>query len=230
MSEPSKMSENQDIICVECCEQKIFAVGSCPDECPECKINLKECDLKIPPFSVPTPFSRAQDHPCSIVIKPTKGDFLHDYQNRNNLHIGLTNSKGFVVEYDSQGLHRDRTLDWNQCIVIGLNNAIDPDVICDPDWPEYWDACLEAASVLSPSQWTVEAYEAQEHNCFAFVLAFLRSLKQNPLSMHANNKVDFCTHYVLPKTILAGKYICLFRKIKARDTGVYVTSKKYNRK
>ena len=49
---------------------------------------------------------RAQDHPCSIVIKPTKGDFLHDYQNRNNLHIGLTNSKGFVVEYDSQGLHR----------------------------------------------------------------------------------------------------------------------------
>ena len=49
---------------------------------------------------------RAQDHPCCIVIKPTKGDFLHDYQNRNNLHIGLTNSKGFVVEYDSQGLHR----------------------------------------------------------------------------------------------------------------------------
>ena len=36
-----------------------------------------------------------------------------------------------------------------------------PDVIGDPDWPEYWDACLEAASALSPSQWTVEAYEAQ---------------------------------------------------------------------
>merc|ERR1712008_443092 len=79
--------------------------------------------------------------------------------------------------------------DWNQCIVIGLNNsAIDPDVIGDPDWPEYWDACLEAASALSPSQWTVEAYEAQEHNCFAFVLAFLRSLKQNPLSMHPITK------------------------------------------
>ena len=36
-----------------------------------------------------------------------------------------------------------------------------PDVIGDPDWPEYWDACLDAASALSPSQWTVEAYEAQ---------------------------------------------------------------------
>jgi len=100
------MSENADIICVEHCEQKIFAVGSFPGTCSQCHINLKDCDLKIPPFSVPTPFSRAQDHPCCIVIKPTKGDFLHDYQNRNNLHIGLTNSKGFVVEYDSQGLHR----------------------------------------------------------------------------------------------------------------------------
>ena len=48
--------------------------------------------------------------------------------------------------------------------------------------------------------------QAQEHNCFAFVLAFLRSLKQNPLSMHANNKVDFCTHYVLPKTIQGISY------------------------
>ena len=45
---------------------------------------------------------RASDHPCSVVIKPTKGDFLVDYQNRNNLHIGVTNSKGLVIEYDSK--------------------------------------------------------------------------------------------------------------------------------
>ena len=160
------------------------------------------------------------------MIKPTKGDFLNDYQNRNNLHIGITNSKGFVVEYDSQGLHRDRTLDWNQCIVVSLQNAIDPDIQADPDWPEYWDACLETAAYnQTASQWTEEAYEAQEHNCFAFVLAFLRSLKQNPVSKHANNKIDFCSHYVLPKTTLAGKYICLFRKIK-ENQGLYVTQSK----
>ena len=55
---PSKMSDNADIICVEHCEQKIFAVGSFPGTCSQCQINLKDCDLKIPPFSVPTPFSR----------------------------------------------------------------------------------------------------------------------------------------------------------------------------
>ena len=88
-------------------------------------------------------YFRAQDRPCSVVIKPTKGNFLHDYQNRNHLHIGVTNSKGFVVEYDAQGIHRDKTLDWKNCIVIGLNGAIDQDVREDPDWPEYWDMCLE---------------------------------------------------------------------------------------
>lgn len=166
---------------------------------------------------------RAQDHPCSVVIKPTKGDFLNDYQNRNNLHIGITNSKGFVLEYDSKGLHRDRTLNWNQCIVVNLNSAIDPDVASDPDWPEYWDSCLEQVAQQNLT-WTLDRYDSQEHNCFAFVLAFLRSIKQNPLSLHANNKVDFCAHYVLPKTTLAGKYICLYRKIK-NNAGIYVTSK-----
>ena len=120
--------------------------------------------------------------------------------------------------------HRDRTLDWNRCIVIHMNNYIDPDVVKDPDWPEYWDLCLNQTLTASPN-WNVEAYEAEDHNCFAFVLAFLRSLKQEPLSSHANNKLEFCTKYVLPKTTIAGKYICLFRKIREHK-GLYAASVK----
>ena len=45
--------------------------------------------------------------------------------------------------------------------------------------------------------------------------------------MHANQKLDFCTHYVLPKTTLVGKYICLYRKIKNHG-GLYVTKSKKN--
>ena len=88
----------------------------------------------------------------------------------------------------------------------------------------YFCIYLQRAVTSSP-QWTVEAYDAEEHNCFAFVLAFLRSLKQNPLSTHANQKLDFCTHYVLPKTTLAGKYICLYRKVQNHG-GLYLTPKK----
>ncbi len=78
------------------------------------------------------------------MIKPTKGDFLLDYQNRSNLHIGITDSKGSVVEYDVEGIHADRSQEWGRCVVLdGLSSAFGKDVVEDPDWPEYWDICLE---------------------------------------------------------------------------------------
>ena len=46
-----------------------------------------------------------------------------------------------------------------------------------------------------------------------FVLNFLKSLKQDPFSSEASNKLEFCRKFILPKTTLAGKYICLYRKI-----------------
>ena len=46
-----------------------------------------------------------------------------------------------------------------------------------------------------------------------FVLNFLKSLKQDPFSSEATNKLEFCRKFILPKTTLAGKYICLYRKI-----------------
>ncbi len=48
---------NTEIICVEHCDKKIFALGF-PDECPDCQSNLKECELTFPPFSLPMPFAR----------------------------------------------------------------------------------------------------------------------------------------------------------------------------
>ena len=111
-----------------------------------------------------------------------------------------------------------------------------PHLLSDPDWGEYWDMCLE--NTLRKDQgvaeaertwktsmggggysWSKEDYNEDEHNCFAFVLNFLKSLKQNPFSSEANNKLDFCRKFILPKTTLAGKYICLYRKIKKCGDG-----------
>lgn len=202
------------IICFEHCEKKVFSSLCLPRQCPTCSTDLLDCDLKIPPFVVPSPFKRAQDHPCSIVVKPTKGDFLNDYINKSNLHIALTNSAGFVVEFDQEGVHRDRTLEWNQCLVINLQEA-DPmgaDIVQDPDWGEYWDLCLD--TVLSSTSWTRDNYNEADNNCFAFVLDFLTTLKQNPFSGWAQSRVDFCQRFVLPKTVMAGKYIMLYRKLR----------------
>lgn len=157
------------------------------------------------------------------MIKPTKGDFLTDYKNKSNLHIALTTSKGFVIEYDNKGVHRDRTLDWNRCIVIDNFGPLD---ICrDPDWGEYWDFCLD--ETLKSPNWTVDDYNENDHNCFEFVLAFLRTLKQNPFSAAAANKFEFCERYILPKTTSAAKYICVYRKLKDNG-GVLVRDKNKN--
>lgn len=107
-------SSKEDLLCFEHCDKKmIFCASSAvlPSAlCPVCQTSIPECKFQNPPFKLPSPFSRAQDHPCTLVIKPTKGgSFLRDYVNHGNLHIAVTNSNGIVVEYDMDGIHKDRT-------------------------------------------------------------------------------------------------------------------------
>jgi len=161
------------------------------------------------------------DYPTSIVIKPTKGNFLVDYTNRSNLHIAITDSQGEVVEFDESGVRKDRTEDWNQCLVVNLQET-DPmvaDMVQDPDWGEYWDLCLE--NTLHTHDWSMESYHVEENNCFTFVLAFLTMLNQHPFTGWASSKVSFCQKLILPKTVLAAKYIMLFRKLQ-ENMGVVV--------
>jgi len=201
------------ILCFEHCSRKVFSVSNLPEQCPSCSTDLLDCDLKIPPFAVPSPFKRAQDFPCSIVIKPTKGTFLADYTNKSHLHIAITDSQGDVVEFDQGGVHRDRTTDWGQCLVVGLaeSEPLVADMVGDPDWGEYWDLCLGRTL---EGDWTRETYSEEDNNCFTFVLDFLTQLNQHPFTEWASSKVSFCQKLILPKTVLAGKYIMLFRKLQ----------------
>jgi len=205
------------ILCFEHCGKKVFSVSSLPEQCPSCSTDLLDCDLKIPPFAVPSPFKRAIDFPCSIVIKPTTGTFLTDYTNKSNLHIAVTDSRGEVVEFDQHGLHRERSLEWNQCLVVGLAEAepLVADMVGDPDWGEYWDLCLD--HTLANKDWSSHAYSEEENNCFSFVLSLLTELNQHPFTEWASSKVSFCQKLILPKTVLAGKYIMLFRKLQQNN-------------
>jgi len=201
------------ILCFEHCSKKVFSVSCLPEQCPSCSTDLLDCDLKIPPFAVPSPFKRALDFPCSIVIKPTKGTFLSDYTNKSHLHIAITDSRGEVVEFDQEGIHRDLTPSWSQCLVVGLaeSEPLVADMVGDPDWGEYWDLCLHTTLM---GDWTRESYREEDKNCFSFVLDFLTKLNQHPFTDWATSKVSFCQKLILPKTVLAGKYIMLYRKLK----------------
>jgi len=164
---------------------------------------------------------RARDYPCSIVIKPTKGTFLSDYTNKSNLHIAVTDSVGEVVEFDKSGVRRDRSRAWEQCLVVSLadHDLGVAEMMGDPDWSEYWDMCLE--QTLTTDQWSETRYHEDDNNCFTFVLTFLRTLNQRPFTDWASSKVDFCQKLILPKTVLAGKYIMLYRKL-TQNNGLVV--------
>eukprot|EP00094_Tigriopus_californicus_P004770 TCALIF_04590-PA protein Name:"Similar to C3orf83 Putative uncharacterized protein C3orf83 (Homo sapiens)" AED:0.13 eAED:0.13 QI:0/0.25/0/0.8/1/1/5/0/497 len=212
------MSSVPGIVCFEHCGQRVFCLDV-PQICPGgCGTALKDCDFLLSPFQLPSPFSKAVEYPCSIAIKPTEGTFLRDYRSGHNLHIGLTDSQGKVHEFAEYGLHSDSNDNWHQCIVINLlAKEFHPVISDDPDWKEYWDWTL--AQVLASGQWNTNTYHRDEMNCFDFVLTFLRSLRQEPFSSLARDKVDFCQRVILPKTSLAGKYIRLFRKLEETTDG-----------
>lgn len=69
-------------------------------------------------------------------------------------------------------------------------------------------------------QWTSKAYHEEKHNCYTFVLTFLRALDYGTLSIAAANRTSFCERFIVPRTTAAGKYISLYRKL--RDVGFYV--------
>lgn len=71
------MHGDPGILCFQHCEKdvKIFCFDL-PKICPLCKKDLLTTELRIPPFRIPYPFTGAKKMPCSVVIKPTSGDFL----------------------------------------------------------------------------------------------------------------------------------------------------------
>lgn len=72
-------TKKERIMCMQHCSSSlsIFFVGF-PARCPVCSVELNNCQLIIPPFCLPCPLSSSQDPllRCSVLIKPTKGDFL----------------------------------------------------------------------------------------------------------------------------------------------------------
>lgn len=202
------MDTDPGILCFQHCSCKVFCF-ELPEKCPICNSHLSTAHFRLLPFRIPYPFVRAVQYPCSIVIKPTTGDFLHDYLNCMDLHIGVTDSEGSVVEFDKGGLQQHRTGMWCQCLVV--HGAAGP-------WREHWDATLKA--MIDQKCWLPQRYNEETFNCYTFVLTFLRNLRHGNLSKAATCRTTFCENFIVPRTTAAGKYISLYRKLS--DLGCYI--------
>lgn len=140
------------------------------------------------------------------------GRFLSSFQNQNNLHIGLTSSNGTIYEFDVKGLVKtpfnNRTValkdeSWDQCLVIAQ---------VPESWYDRWDEVLEQIS--TDQSWSEEMYEKDSHNCYSFVLGFLKALEYGEFSALCHDKLLFSERIVASKTQNAAKYITIHRKLQ----------------
>lgn len=208
------------IICFQHCKSKIFSFKLL-SKCPECHMELNSDDtFKMMPFRLPYPFIDPHQHPCSIILRPTNGDFLNDYFNAMNLHIAVTTSTGAIIEFDQNGWSKTRSNDcctnstrWLQSLAV--ENVPE-------SWFDHWDGILNEMEMAKDIKWTSNTYHENNYNCYTFVLDFLQKLQYGTLSAAATNRTTFCEQYIIPRTTAAGKYISLFRKI--RDHGFYLNS------
>lgn len=207
--------EDQDlaILCFQHCEKRANVLClRLPKCCPICGLELEDAELRVPPFRIPYPFRNSQTSPCCVVIKPSKGDFLHLYSSSLDLHTGVTDSKGQVHEYDKEGLKVAKQPMWPQCIAVP--------VITDEGtaWHEFWDYTLSVTE--SQDAWDSKRYDEKEHNCYSFVIAFLRNLQIPQLRPSLKDKLTFSSDFLVPQTRNVARYIALYRKLL--QDGTYV--------
>ncbi|CAG0915801.1 unnamed protein product [Notodromas monacha] len=220
--------EQRRIICLQHCSKKvnIFAFDVVPERCPVCAKCLEDEVLHTPPFLLPYPFRSSNECPCSLVIKPSRGSFLRDYANSTDLHIGVTDSAGKTYEYDSSGLRVTRGESWTECLPIFINadrrgpTSTVARPLC-PLWKERWDAAIVA--VATESHWTKDRYNTENHNCFSFVLEFLRCVGVDAWTSCLRDKTSLCSAFILPVTTLAGKYISLYRQLLRQNCVMLVS-------
>jgi len=118
----------------------------------------------------------------AFLFRPTKGSFLLDYHPGDDLHVGLTDSKGNVVEFDTKGVRRRPSghSKWRQCLAVPVLTRGDR---MNPHWTQKWDRSLDLAS--DSELFHRSAYEENGQNCFSFVLHQLKVRKCD----HFNNEL-----------------------------------------
>ncbi|XP_020903334.1 MKRN2 opposite strand protein-like [Exaiptasia diaphana] len=206
-------SKQDKVMCMQHCsrQENIFYIDF-PLHCPICGLKLQNCQLIVPPFCVPSPLVSASfmTLSCCILVKQTHGDFLRDYRNGENLHIGITDSKGFVYNYDEQGVCIEKD-NWNQCAVLELESADS----------QMWDSVLERST--KSNTWSSERYHETSLNCYDYVLSMLKEINKGGFfqdSKQLYSKEEFSKHLIVPLTRKVAKYIELYRNIKSKGTCV----------
>lgn len=170
------------------------------------------------------PFYDANKIKCDLVITSTTG--LFQLKNKFNLHIGICDNYGHILEFDRSGLHYNnpnRADNWKQCLKLNFLQAIS-------DHKDKLESLQRDWSTLMTQMRSTFSREFHDdiYNCLDFVLEFLQnflslirttgSLDQQvicDISESIRDKETFCSKFVVRETSEAAKYIVLNSKLQS---------------
>ncbi|KAL6258661.1 hypothetical protein P5V15_010614 [Pogonomyrmex californicus] len=197
------MNNDPGIICFRHCPTKSVFCRRIPAICPVCISQIQ--NFVVDPFRVPYPFVNAVHTSSSVIIRPSQGNFLDDYNvTRDDLHVGIVNSSGDIVEFDKKGLIVNDVANWTNCVALEVVPAA---------WTNRWDETLSL--ILKDLKWRSSNYNTISLNCFDFVLEFFNNLGYTDLRFA--NKEDLCERLILSKLQNAIRYISVYRALKAQE-------------
>lgn len=150
------------------CERIVCAVP--PQICPLCQKAIAYEDIP-PVVSLETLFTNGQDlqGSLSVILKPTDGEWSQMTQLEDDLHIGLSDGTGGVVNYFLLGPIVDRR-GWEKCIVVYDVPQYEARV-----WKDLWTSLI--SKIMEDKMWSIAGYDEATHNCFDFVIQFLLQFK-----------------------------------------------------
>jgi len=197
------MNNDPGILCFRHCSAKSVFCRRIPATCPVCSRQMQ--NFIVDPFRAPYPFANATHSPTSVVIRPSRGSFLNDYDvTRDDLHIGIVDSSGGIVEFDKEGLITNDIANWTDCIALEVVPAA---------WTAQWDETLSL--MLKDLKWRSVNYNAISMNCLNFVLEFFNNLGYTGLRFAS--KEDLCERLILLKMYNAIQYVSLYRVLKDQE-------------
>ncbi|KAI5742426.1 hypothetical protein M8J77_007130 [Diaphorina citri] len=91
------MNSDPGLLCFTHCGPRVFCF-ELPEYCPVCHAPLAGEATSLTPFRVPYPFVKASQYPCSILMKPTHGDFLHTDSTCQGRVVGGGGGDGSIEE------------------------------------------------------------------------------------------------------------------------------------
>jgi len=195
------MNNDPGITCFRHCSTKSVFCKRIPTTCPVCSLQIQ--DFIVDPFRIPYPFANAVHSPTTIVIRPSHGSFLDDYDTSHDLHVGIVDSNGSVIEFDKNGVIMNDAR-WIDCIAVKVIPVA---------WTIRWDEMLRF--MLRDVKWKSSNYDEIRMNCFNFVLEFFNNLGYADLRF--TNKKDLCERLILSKIQTAVRYNSLHRALKDQE-------------